>query len=200
MGVPVVIDYYQQTGLALENVGYNGETTIPKAPKREKEGEFTDLPKKVEETGEKPVGSIQEDYLEKGITPIRGYSEGYVEFNTQSLINSLDKELQSWETLGTEEALPHISNIKELLAKNSQYLVHKSENRVLFSLLELVFQNNNWDSIDQGDIKYLRQELTRFNNGMVEWKNLQRFSKQLYRKKFSVLKPDEVNEKEKIRE
>lgn len=147
-----------------------------------------------------PISLPQIEDIELGVEKVSvstSYSESYTRFNTQSLINSLDEQLSKWEEVGTDDALLYINEIKLLLEKNIEYLEEDDENRILLSLLELIFQNNNWEDFTEKEIKYLRIELKRFQEGEVTPFSLVNFSKQLYRKKISVLKNYRNEQKKK---
>lgn len=184
---------YQSTGENLEEyTSREDRTTSPKIPEKNEE-KNTALPLLVENKTE-----TETSHEEKPIMKIyfgTNFSNEYVSFNTSSLIEKIDSELSSWENLETEEALAHISNIKDLLEVSVEYLTQKPETRILLSILELLFQNNNWENMNKGDIIYLRSELKRFSEGEVDWDNLTKFSKQLYRKRMHLLKVNNKNGK-----
>lgn len=110
-----------------------------------------------------------------------GYSSNYVTYNVRALVEILMRELESWENLGTEESILHISNIKDELDNKTRYLVSKDETRIFLSLLQLLFKNNKWEELKSSQVKQFREELKRFNNGIVDFNNLKIFSQQLYR-------------------
>lgn len=185
-----MIDYSQSsnTFCALEEPR---QTNIPtKVPERPKEDKFTSL----QEWAEERV-PLKENGDMFSVYAIKSYSSEYIAYNTKSIIEKLDSELALWQKTNPDDAFLYISNIKDLLEENEEYLTQKDENRLLLSLLELIFQNNNWENIDQEDIKFLRQEVIRFKDGNVDWKHLDNFSKQLYRKNLSVFKKSSYNEK-----
>jgi|SRR5579871_1613534 len=172
--------YYQQTGQQLGEYNQSNYTSVPKVPEKTKETTEKTSPK---------VSTIYSSAVNEGtVIHTKTYSQGYIAFNTYALIEKINKELQSWETLGTDDALIHISNIKDILQENADYLTQKSETRILLSMLELLFENNNWETMDKKDVNYLQRELKRFDEGEVNWESLSMFSKQLYRKRMYLLR------------
>ncbi len=174
----------------------NGDNTVfPKAPKEKNEE-----PTKTSSGEEKePRETLLERPQEIRTHSDDSFSKEYVSFNTYSLIDKIDQELSLWADLDTDEALAHISNIKDILEANSEYLIQEPETRILLSMLQLLFRNNNWENIDKKDILYLRNELKRFKEGNATWNELRKFSKQLYRKRMYLLKINIKNGKKKER-
>lgn len=190
MSILTIINY-TQSGITFGPIETDGQTNIDKMPETPRENKFTSpLSEQVEERSPlKENGNILSAYT------IESHSIEYIAYNTRSIIERLDNELALWQNTNPDEAFPYISNIKDLLEQNEEYLTQKDENRLLISLLQLIFQNNNWENIEQEDIKILRQEVSRFKDGNIDWKNIDNFSKQLYRKKLSVFKKSAYNEK-----
>lgn len=190
MSTLAIIDYNKSItkfGVVEEPRQTNMPTKAPEIPKEEK---LTSLQEWVEEQV-----PLKENGNMFSVYAIKSYSPEYIAYNTRLIIEKLDSELALWQKTNPNEAFSYISNIKDLLEQNEEYLTQKDENRLLVSLLELIFQNNNWENIDQKDIKFLRQEVSRFKDGNVDWKSLDNFSKQLYRKNLSVFKKSAYNEK-----
>ncbi|HEV2339643.1 MAG TPA: hypothetical protein VGT05_02620 [Patescibacteria group bacterium] len=172
---------FQQTAVNLEEYFKDNSQYLPKAPEKDVD-EMTKI------SSQNPaIHSIGENG-DNNIYYRTNYSSNYISYNTYALIKKINDELSAWENLETEDALAHISNIKDLLQENADYLTQKSETRILLSMLELLFENNNWETMDKKDIKYFQTELKRFNEGEVNWDGLSMFSKQLYRKKMYLLK------------
>lgn len=189
MSTRSIIDY-NKSSTTFGAIEESRQTNIPKVPETAKENKFTSL----QEWAEERV-PLQENGNMFSVYAIKSYSPEYIAYNTKLIIDKLDNELALWQKTNPDDAFPYISNIKDLLEENEEYLTQKDENRLLLSLLELIFQNNNWENIEQEDIKFLRREVIRFKDGNVDWKNLDNFSKQLYRKNLSVFKKSEYNEK-----
>lgn len=154
----------------------------------------TQLPKTTLPLGENTKEEITETYF--SYPPIqafvkRSYSDTYIQFNTQSFVNSLMTELNEWEENGTENSISHIANIRQHLNNFSIYLEQRPEQRIMLSLLELIFENNQWENMDQKDVKKIKEEVKRFSSGQLDWKSLKTFSRQLYNNKLSILQKDE---------
>jgi len=132
------------------------------------------------------TGELEEDITSVG--SFRQHSEKYIVYNTQELISSLINEFSLWRKVQTEDALVHISKIKDSVNKFESYLYQKPESRILISTLQLILENNRWESITRAQITQLISELERFQDGNVDWKNLEKFSQQLYRTKLNIVK------------
>lgn len=161
------------------------ETFSPKISMEEPDEQLTTVPKL--ERGE-DLTDTELNLVTDEVT------EAYLSYNTKSLITKIVDELSQWESLGTEESLIHVSNIKDILNSYSAYLSHKPENRIFSNLTGLIFENNRWLTLQKTQIKALRMELDRFSEGYVNWDNLRKFSKQLYRINLSPIKLDEEKE------
>lgn len=171
------------------------ETNLPEIPSKKEEGHFTN---RLEGEEKEIATTLPEDI--KTLPFISSFSDSYIAYNTEALVNQLVKELSAWEKTGTEEGLIHISNIKDLLEEHQQYLHQKPENRILISLFQLIFENNSWESLTTSQIRQLKNELSRFREGKVDWKRLEAFSKQMYRGKTLPLKSKSNNDQKEKKE
>jgi|WetSurMetagenome_2_1015567.scaffolds.fasta_scaffold22419_3 hypothetical protein len=156
-----------------------------------------DIPKKEEENSSKfteasissegkEISERQESYLDSHAFP-NIFSQSYISHNTSLVARKIVSELKKWEENSTPDSLAYIAEIKDIVENYQSYLYLKNEDRILISLLKSLLESNNWESITQSSIKYLRIEISRFIDGDVNWKNLETFSKQLYRNNFSVI-------------
>lgn len=164
--------------------GYLDETAFELTLDKDKEERLT-------EKEEIKPRIISAGELEEDITPVgsfRQHSEEYIVYNTQELISSLINEFSLWRKVQTEDALVHISKIKDSVNKFESYLHQKPESRILISTLQLILENNRWESITRTQITQLVSELERFQDGNVDWKNLEKFSQQMYRTKLNIVK------------
>ena len=127
-------------------------------------------------------------------------SDAFIIFNTKNMINELMNNFALWEKTGTSEGILYISNIKDILDKYRERLKIKSCNRILISSLDLIFENNIWEDLPEGQMDFLRKELDRFRDGVIESSELNKFTKQLYRSKISLLKNYESKEEDKNQE
>ncbi len=141
-------------------------------------------------TGEESVIETSYSYPPAQMFIKRNYSKKYIELSTQSLTNKLINEFKEWENKGTENSISHIANIRQYLDEFSVYLEQRPEQRVMLSLLELIFQNNHWESMDKKEVTKIKDEVARFSSGEIDWSSLKTFSRQIYNKKISILQKD----------
>lgn len=109
------------------------------------------------------------------------YTDSYLKFNISNLTEGIISEVSEWEKVGTLDGLMHISNIKDLLLEYQSYYSQKSESRIFFSLINLIFESNIWAKMNSSQIKLLKVELKRYENGTATEKDVKKFINQLYR-------------------
>ena len=108
------------------------------------------------------------------------YSSTYIEHNVNLLISSLKSDFFSWSEKGTEDSYSEISRIKNTLEEYAPYLERREDTNILLGTLELLFQNNNWEKLNNKKLNLVVTELDRFRSGSVDWNSLEKFSKQLW--------------------
>ena len=118
-------------------------------------------------------------------------SDAYLEFNTVGLISNIEKELDSWIKNGTDDSLVHILNIKKLVDIYYKYLSSKAETRMFANVLELIFQNNNWEQLSTRSLSLLKEGIARFKEGVVENKEFIKFISQISKLGISPIKSNE---------
>lgn len=129
------------------------------------------------------------------VTP-QALSSIYLAHNTETMIELVRKELTEWAQSGTELSLANISRIKDYIQEYKPYVAQKTEGRILLSLLELLFENQAWTTVSQGQLTALSQELNRFSSGQIDLAAIKIFSKQLFRTNLGILKPQTDEQKE----
>lgn len=140
---------YTQSGIEFNPIETDDQTNTAKTPEKPRENKLTSS---LSEQVEKRSPSEENGNMLSMYT-IESHSSEYIAYNTRSIIEKLDNELALWQNTNPDEAFPYISNVKDLLEQNEEYLTQKDENRLLLSLLQLIFQNNNWENIEHEDIK-----------------------------------------------
>jgi hypothetical protein len=134
------------------------------------------------------------DLINQPVTNFFPYpiSDKYIQFNTQILVKELIVQFDKWENTEAHDSILYISNIKDLLDSYRNYLNRRSENRIFLSTLDIIFENDMWTSISNSKISFFKKELRRFELDGINRDNLEKFTKQIYRNKISLLE----NEKE----
>lgn len=114
------------------------------------------------------------------------FSSKYISHSSSLLIKEIVTLLQSWEKNGTVNSILEISNIKDKLDTFITYLHEEPTNRILVSLIILIFKNNNWAEMKPNQIRQVWQEIKRFENGYISQDEVKHFSQQLFRNNISV--------------
>jgi len=108
------------------------------------------------------------------------YSNNYISYEVAALIETLIKNLRAWKAKGTPNSYSEISYIKTQLEEYSEYLEQKDETRVLLGVLEVLFENDNWQKVEDKKLNLLINELEKFRDGEVNFRSLETFSKQIW--------------------
>ncbi len=127
---------------------------------------------------------------------IDGYSEEFLSFQTESFVRQVLNNLDIWASEGTDDAIPQIAKTKQLLQQYERYLVVNKESRMLLAGLELVFENNAWESLPSEKVSILKNILSRFKYG-IEIKGIKTFMTELHTQKISVMDKNYADTQEK---
>ena len=189
--LPYTQDATFRPNIVWEQREYFEPTNSIPLPSKKEERALTDRQEKGEDaTTTENLGETLADFRLS-----ERYSEEYISYNTRELISNLIVEFSSWRQLGTEDALIHISKVKDMVNSFESYLHQEPKHRLLLSTLQLLFQNNKWEKMTAGQINLIISELKRFQGGELDWEGLEKLSRQLYSAKMRLLKSDNHEEK-----
>ncbi len=124
-------------------------------------------------------------------------TKAYIEYKTAQLVTQVNRELEEWESFGTEESLINISNIKELIQEQKANFSQEAEQRIFTSLLSLIFRNNKWEELSTSQVRGFKGELSRFATGVIKLEDLKVFSRHLSNLKISPINIISDDEEEK---
>jgi len=114
-------------------------------------------------------------------------SSSYVDFNTEKFVKGLIENLNYCLDNGIDESIFKIAEIKDQISLYKKYLFGKDENSIFLNSIDLIMDNNSWDKMSNNQIQSFINELTRFEDGVVDWEKLAIFSKQIERLKINIL-------------
>lgn len=195
--IQTIPDWRQES----EQVGYLS-TQRGQLPSRSSDIQLglLDKPKQEDDTkllSQKILVQQIDSEIETTVTEIEESERGntYQNFNVRTFINKVNLEINKWSAYGTQDSLAYIANIKEIINSYRKVLRHQSKSRILLNTVSLLLENNNWESVTSPQLNKLSTELNRFVNGDIKVQDLQIFSREFFRSKFSTLKAVS-NEKE----
>ncbi len=154
----------------------------------EKTGETTSV--KIEEsvsrlkTGE----SAREEYQRPQGQASQSYSTKYIKFNLDKTLGKLIEVLRSWsESFQESKTIVEIFRLQKILEENDRFYYADNNARILITLLKLIFTNNNWLTIKQGQLNQLIEALEGFQEGTLDSKKIEVFINQIFRAKLGIL-------------
>lgn len=112
-----------------------------------------------------------------------------VKFHRQSLLRNLSSELNEWIKNGSQVGLPSVVNVKRLLADNADYLDQYQDTRLLLGTLELIFENNEWNTIQNNKLLFLKSKVDYLADNELSFAQMQKFIKEIHTSKIRILKP-----------
>lgn len=157
----------------------------------ERQGTIFGLEKKdIENNGFKAdAGNL---LAENSINDRRAISPGYMGFNVGKFAEGIVEDLDYWTANGTENSLFKIADVKDKIDYFSPYLTKSDEGSIFINIVDLIFENNNWDKMSVGQIQVFSDELKKFKEGGVDWQKLELFAKQINRLKMDILHSNEI--------
>jgi len=162
------------TARALD--GTDGKS--PKTNQEPCEGNTGNLIKQDTDIGNAGDSDSSLQAVESVKTP--NYSSAYVKHNTSAVISQIKNLVEEWSKKGTSGSISEISQIKDLLENNAQYLEQTPESRVLLGGLEGIFDGDRWENLDSEKLAVISSQLEQFRSGNVTWESLKKFSRAIW--------------------
>ncbi len=177
------------------NTAVNQPSELPQTKKYEKEDLAVLLRTDTTDSTKQNTGTLKE-----AVKPIRissGFSQVYVDFQRRSLLRGLSSELGNWISKGNQAGLPSIVNVKRLLTDNANYLDQYQDTRLLLGTLELIFENNEWNTISNNKLQFLKSKVDYLADNELDFDQMKKFIKEIHTSKIRILKPGYGKEAQK---